>query len=362
MLRNVVTNVMGFIKKRQSAFIQPCDGRILKMHHQYTLWICLFLFCTVWHSWYNKDPLICVNKFNADAQVRMDILNLCLSYGTFNDPTSKDVKIMMFYKWIPFSIMIIGAMFYIPRKLSKHFESNQLVRLMTMLSQKSGNETVRETIHHFMNTRKYFNSLFYKYLFCNVVALGINILCMFTLDFFLQGRFLSYGLIDVYNREVQNFTDDVSRTFPPFTQCQITPQMRLIAGRTDRFGCHLTLMEVYEKLFFIIWWWMVFLMVTTGAYIVFLVSFRLCSKVQLLALRSSKPDALRKKFDDSRFTETLKKLLTKVEIGEIYSLYRLKEFFSPAQYFELIMKLEKEFSDAEEIEEKKEKSILFYTD
>jgi len=346
MLRNVVTNVMHFIKKKQSPFTLLCDGRVLKMYYMYTFWLCIFIFSTVWYSWYNKDPMICVNKYNADAQVRVDFVNLCLSYNDYFDPVEEITKTMMFYKWIPFSVIVIGAIFYIPRKLSKRWEDPKTVKLLDWLAARQGNETVDECVRQIYACRTSYNGLFYKFWFLNVLAPVLNLSCMHVLDFFLQGRFRNYGLTDFYNRDPQFYTDSMSRTFPPFVQCRITPVMKLTSARNERYGCHLTLMELYEKLFFILWWWMVIVMISSAFYLVFLFAFRFLPRVQHYVLRGQKPQTYRR--EKFSHTESLTKLLGKIQIGEIYLLYRLKAFFTPTQYFDLIHKLEKKFPDVDE--------------
>jgi len=64
MIKNVVTTVMQFIKKKQQPYISPCDGRVIRLYYLYTFWICMFVYSTVWYSWYHKDPMICISKWS----------------------------------------------------------------------------------------------------------------------------------------------------------------------------------------------------------------------------------------------------------------------------------------------------------
>ena len=137
----------------------------------------------------------------------------------------------------------------------------------------------------------------------------------------------------------------MSRTFPPFVTCTITPFMQLVNERTEEYGCHLTLMELYEKVFFVLWWWLIVVMVTNISYILFLVCFRFMYCVQTLVLKGSKPDTERAdgEFVYSMIMEVL--LRTKIGVGNMYMLYRLRQHLDDAIYIQLVRKLEKKYPD-----------------
>ena len=351
MVKNVIAGVMQFIKKKQLPYINPCDGRVIRLYYLYTFWVCMFLFSTVWYSWYHKDPMICVSKFNVDMQIKPDIANLCLSYPDFKDPVDGEMKNMMFYKWIPFSMLVIAGVFYIPRKISKNWESDHAAQMIEMTYVKTSKkeplalDALVKQLHTFKDD---FNGLFHRYLMLNIISFVLNVLSMFFLDFFLQGRFITYGLTDVYNRDPEFFKDLMSRTFPPFVTCTITPFMQLVNERKEEYGCHLTLMELYEKVFFVLWWWMIFVMVANISYVLFLVCFRFMSCVQTLVLKGSKPDTQRSE-EDFHYSETLAKLLKKAGVGNMYMLYRLRQFLDDATYLQLIIKLEKKYPDVQKV-------------
>jgi len=193
--------------------------------------------------------------------------------------------------------------------------------------------------------RDEFNGLFHRYLSLNIIAFVLNVSSMRFLDFFLQGRFMTYGLTDFYNRDPQFFTDLMSRIFPPFVTCSITPYMQLMNERTEEFGCHLTLMELYEKIFFALWWWMIVVMVANVVYVLFLVSFWIFPCVQTLVLKGSKPDTQRNQEEEFHYSDTIRMLLKKSGVGNMYMLYRLRQFLDDATYLQLVVKLLKRYPD-----------------
>lgn len=65
------------------------------------------------------------------------------------------------------------------------------------------------------------------------------------------------------HRDPHHFTDELSRTFPPFVRCSVEEQVYINNAREDCLGCHLLLMDIYDKMFVVIWLWLVFLIAVT---------------------------------------------------------------------------------------------------
>ena len=353
-IRNVTASVVKYMKRRKRASTSTCDGRILRLHYEYTFYFLFGIFSIVMFSWFYRDNVTCVSKYNAEGAVRPEFVNLCLSYNFFKDPVENRIKNILFYKWIPISTLILALVYYSVRKISKFFDNEKALHLLEVVAAKTGefqrnpeNAIVSHVVNYMAKFQRAHNGLFYRYFICNIIAMIVNVICFFTLDFFLQGRFVQYGLINIFTmyRDPIGFTDEISRTFPPFTHCEITPLMQIVSERTERLGCHLTHMELYEKLFFFLWWWLLILFVLTVLYIAFLFVLMFFKSFRVFLLRVSKTDSARSQ--NIHIESTIRKLVGKCSIGEIYLLYRLKQFTSPRMFFEIVSKLEPMIAECE---------------
>ncbi|KAL7639864.1 UNVERIFIED_CONTAM: hypothetical protein RMT77_009277 [Armadillidium vulgare] len=337
-VRQVVANVVNIFKKKRAVCTSPCDGLILKMHYQWSFWLFLTGFSAVWYSWYQRDVITCVSHFNADTQVRMDYANICLSYPYIDDGTGK--RFLLFYRWIHYSLLVIALCFYIPRKFSKHSENPRLKKLVEDLATHSSRydqaekELVEKSAKFITYNWNTHNGLYFKYVGCNIIALVIDIFCFYFLDFLLQGKFIHYGWMAYpYTRDPQNFTDYMSTTFPPFATCKITKEYMLTAKRVETFGCHLMVMELYEKVFLLVWLWLIILTTLTCAYLIFL-GFMWLPYFRLLILKVAKP----LNAEDS-VNNTIVAVLNSCKIGDVYLLYRLKQHLSHVRFYELLTRL-----------------------
>ena len=172
--------------------------------------------------------------------------------------------------------------------------------------------------------------LYFKYLFLNIVTLFIDVASLIFLNLVFQNRFLTYG-IDAfpYVRDPKYFSDFMSQTFPPFVQCELDKHNQITAKRTERLGCHLTYMELYEKFFLFIWFWLVILMVCTSLYIIFLV---------LMTVPSVKRLILRMKLNDDKCKfDMVGDVIDQSNIGDIYVFYRLRDYFLEDKYFTIMI-------------------------
>ena len=336
--RTIVQTITKAVHKDQSPCTAPCDGQILKMHYKWSVWVFLGCFFAIWMSWFHKDVIICASHHSADSQVRVDFLNICLSYIYVTEDGKN--RFLLFYRWIHWVCLVLAALYYFPRKLSKNSENPKLKKLFEELAVSANkfdnteHENLQKTVRFLNVNHKTHDGLFYKYVLCNIIALCIDIFTFFFLDFVFQGRFLTYGF-DAYpfHRSPEDFADPMSRTFPPFAKCTINRNNKLMDERSEDFGCHLTVMELYEKLFLFVWFWLIALMTMTCAYIIFLFAYSF-PYLRRKLLRVSKP---------VQATNTVTSVATSVasdcRVGDIYLLYRLRQFFSHARYFELLSKL-----------------------
>lgn len=337
-IRQVVGNVVNIFNKRPAVCTAPCDGMILKMHYQWTFWIMVGGYSAIWYSWFHRDVITCASHFNAETQVRLDYINICLSYPYIEVGTER--RYLLFYRWIHWVLLVLGAFYYIPRKISKNAENPKIKKLFDDLAvgvhryDNYEKEMVDRAARYLAFNIKTHNALFYKYLMCNIIALIIDIFAFHSLDFVFQNRFLELGFRAwPFNRDPSKFTDYISETFPPFVDCELDVVSQLTNKRTEKLGCHLTVMELYEKLFIALWLWLIVLTFMTCLYIVYLFFFW-SPWARLHILRVAKPVNAKDKVRN-----IVVDVIKNCKIGDIYLLYRLRQHFSHAKYYDLLTKL-----------------------
>lgn len=362
-LIHVIFNTFGSKIKR--AATSTCDGLVLKMHYQWTFFALLANFFAVWYQWYHRDVITCVSQFNAAEQVRVDYINTCLSYpymvkqdfnednGEFkNFLVNKEVggqregeerKYIMFYRWISWSLLLLAGIYYIPRKVSKNFEhpkTRELIELIAKNNFKIDNteQQISDIALRYIHTNmKTHNGLYYKYIIANVIALCVDIFTFVFLDFLLQGRFIRLGFNAYpYHRDPYDFSDYISQTFPPFAHCEINKAKMLMGPkRVEKFGCHLTFMELYEKFFIVLWFWLIFLTTFTACYIVYLLTFHI-PLVQKHVLRTAKPA-----IGDQRMRDIVPAMCLNCKVGDVFLLDRIKQHLSHTQFYKMMLTLSK---------------------
>ncbi|XP_076059297.1 innexin inx2-like [Oratosquilla oratoria] len=337
-IRQLVGNVVNIFKKKRAVCTSPCDGLIIKMHYQWTFWLLLAGFSCVWYSWYHRDVITCVSHFNAETQVRLDYINICLSYPYVEQ--GQDRRYLLFYRWIHWTLLVLAGFYYIPRKISKRSENPKVKKLIEDLAVNSHRydqiekELVDRAAKYIAFNLRTHNGLYYKFLTCNVVALIVDILSFQFLDFVFQGRFVHYGYMAYpYTRDPESFEDYMSRTFPPFAKCELGKTTMLLSKRTEEFGCHLTVMELYEKVFLGIWLWLILLTTMTCAYIIFL-GFMCLPYFRLMMLKVAKPVTAK-----DTVSNTIVSVVSCCKVGDVYLLYRLKQHLSHARFYELMTRL-----------------------
>ncbi|KAK8745125.1 hypothetical protein OTU49_000466 [Cherax quadricarinatus] len=338
-IRAIIGSVLNVIKTRANQICAAtCDGLVLRMHYRWTFCLLLGGFLTVWYSWYYRDVITCVSHFNAETQVRLDYINICLSYPYIEDNGSK--RYLLFYRWISWSLLVLAGVYYIPRKVSKNFDNARCKKLLEDLAANAHaydhieKDLVERAARYITFNIKTHDGLYWKYLTVNVLALIIDIFGMLFLNFILQGRFIQYGFKSYpFNRDPQKFTDYMSQTFPPFASCELSNENQLVNKRIEKFGCHLTIMELYEKVFLIVWLWMIVLTFVTCCYIVFL-GLMWLPCVQVYLLRTAKPVHV-----SSKVRGVVHAVAKNCKIGDIYLLYRVRGHLSHARFYELMTRL-----------------------
>ncbi|CAL4133694.1 unnamed protein product [Meganyctiphanes norvegica] len=442
-IAGIIPSVTEFFKERKKKSRSSiCDGLILRMHYSWTLMAMLGAFLTVYYGWWaNKDEdgtrvdqIICASHFSAtEMEQQQNYINVCLSYSYIEDKTRPNGRrYLLFYRWIDWSLLLLAAIYYIPRQIARSCENQKVksllegidneekigagefkksiaraqkklmgakadekneneedlhlkrvrdeVKLANELIDQMGiredekcsemktkmvkellddiakvnKENIKETLtgneesesatsKKILNlakaadyiTRKSHRALFWKYMAIHFIALSIDFAVILFMNFLLQGRFLTYGLNAYMWRDPNTFTDYISQTFPPFASCELSKENMLVAQRTEKLGCHLTLMELYEKVFIFLWFWLILLTFFTIVYIigVLIAFFTPCIRRRIFYVNH--PD-----YPDIRKMEVhIKDVYHNCDYGDFFLLLQIRKLLSNIQMFELLMLL-----------------------
>lgn len=279
-----------------------------------------------------------MSHFNAEAAVREEYVNVCLSYPFLQLEDRR--RYLLFYRWVHWSFLLLTVLFYLPRKVAKSLDNAKCKKLLEDLNKEAAtydegeSKVVDKVCHYLVFNARTHNDVYLKYIFVNGVALLVDVCAFVFLDFVLQGRFLLYGYnCFPFDRDPENFTDFMSQTFPPFVSCELTLTNQLVNRRTEKFGCHLVFMELYEKIFMGLWLWLIVLVSLTVCQIIFLLLL-LVPSVRLLLLRFSKP-----LHATTRRSILIKNVVTSVRVGDVYVLYRLRQYLSHARFWDVVVSL-----------------------
>ena len=341
---NTVAKTFGYKTKKPAPATAPSDGFILKLHYQYTFWLMLGCFSITWYSWFQPQMIHCVSHFNADISMKFEYVNICLSYPYVIDETGKK-RFLMFYRWTHLILLVVAMLYYIPHRISKYIEDNKRKQMAEDLAivypqfNESEKNIVTRVCKYFALSRKLNDSFFYRHLMAVFSCLIVDILGWMIIDFLLQSRFGLLGVFSFpFNRDVEFFSDFLSRTFPPFAKCTITKNHKIIAQRTEAYGCHLLYMELYEKIFVLIWAWLVIVIFATVCYLIYLILFSSPAFYSLRRRALSRKTPAYIENDEFSTNKLLDQILLskQFKLGDHFFLLKLKNHLNQSRYYDVI--------------------------
>ncbi|KAF2364997.1 Innexin, partial [Trinorchestia longiramus] len=342
-ISQAVTQVVKLVKRKKNS-PPPSDCFVLRMHYNYGFWLFGFLFWATFHQWHSKDPLTCVSHFNAESQIRYDYLNFCLTYlFVASDEDLNQRRYLFFYRWLHWLMFVVAIVYFLIRKFAKSFENAKLRKLCSDVCQGSSNYDINfergmleKVVTYLIDHLGSHSPVYINSILAVCFALCVDLTAFWFVDYLLHNRFYRYGLFALSTaRDTDNYSDYISRTFPPFAKCQLESQHQLTADRDELFGCHLGLMEVYEKLFFFVWVYLVVVIIVTVGYIVKL-AFYAHPYFQKLALKPKSPMMTREYKDVDL---VVMKVIKHCKVGDIYVLLKLKAYLSDTRFYMLLCRL-----------------------
>ena len=229
------------------------------------------MFVIVTSDWYSQYPMQCINMFDR-SEVWDYFKGLCLSYSYTNatrsvsdkdsDASEENRVYAAHYRWIHWVLLFLMLLYYVPLIAARSWTIPFVQNLLADIKSFSEIEKEDKLQASLLLVEELgWNAFIYKgHLLTHLLALVVNIIGILTIDTLLQNSFLTL-VVSLYPfvRDSQHFSDPLSLLFPPFVTCKVGPEMMLLNYRTEVIGCHLSLMEFYEKFFIALWFWLAFL-------------------------------------------------------------------------------------------------------
>ena len=200
----------------------------------------------------------------------------------------------------------------------------------------------KDITQYLQKTKNHNTNVYCNYLKCHIYCLFLDVICFVFMNACLQGRFFTYVFRAFpYHKDVDDFSDEMSQAFPPFASCLINEKF-VFNGREELLRCHLTLMELYEKVFVFIWIWMVFLFSITCIFSL---------RIILLSIKYVKHIFIRNMLDSNQ--TGMLSIIEKINVGDVYLLYKIKGVTHSVLYKRVL----KHFVTEEEEEKNDKQSV-----
>lgn len=312
----------------------PINSLVIKLHSTYTSLFLISCWVFVTCNYYTSDIILCVSKFDRSV-ISNELEHICLTYSFTVSSIQETRYYVLHYKWIHWMFIVLALIYKLPGFiLDTVFSPTHLLDALSNLSSlpvdyNISSRSLSRSIWYWARNYGRHDRIFRNKVIVHVLSLFANIFAFFLVDLLLQGNYYLKLLFHwPFVRDYHKFRDPLSSLFPPFTLCETSPRMQLWMGRTERVGCHLPLMEVYEKVFLVLWLWQGILAVTTTLYIIFAL---FCSKkLNVLCSGGQENTLLIHKFWN-------------VSTGELYALGCFKKYLTKAQMRCLLYTIARDF-------------------
>ncbi|KAL7639205.1 UNVERIFIED_CONTAM: hypothetical protein RMT77_010739 [Armadillidium vulgare] len=266
---------------RREIKVDPFDSVILKAHHSFTSYLMLTVFVLVTSHWFIEEPIICIDRSDRSQNVPENLLDICASYPFVEYPFNNDKNKMvrryaLHYRWVHIACLILSFVFKGIIIFQKIFFFRKHRNMLEELCKAKLHDRFWIAKRYFSNHIGCHRKMYFNFLVVHFFALLINILVFTGLNITFQNQYWDLPKNLFITRNPTSFHDPYSLIFPPFVQCEIKPIHHINVLREKDFGCHLPLMEIYEKIFMIFWFWQIFLGIWTILYLLLHIPFPFC--------------------------------------------------------------------------------------
>ncbi|XP_059095142.1 innexin inx2-like isoform X1 [Tigriopus californicus] len=259
------------------------DNLTFKLYYKWTVTMFIVSSVLVSTSQFFGEPIQCET---AEDSVDDDVLNaFCWMYSSFDIPPNFEGICTRrehdgsrlynsYYQWVSIFLGSQAVLFYIPRciwlmlegGLMSYIVKGTTGRVVDDADEKMG-RMLRQFQEHIHNK---FNRYAFGFFACEFMNLVIAVMSIYSTHKFLNGQFLTYGLL-VYRyyslppeeRELTSTYDPMCELFPKQVGCYYS-RFGLGGGLDSRHGmCILGLNMINDKVFLLIWIWHYVLIITS---------------------------------------------------------------------------------------------------
>ncbi|KAF2354556.1 Innexin [Trinorchestia longiramus] len=242
--------------KRSNGPGYTLESLCLQFHYRFLVLFFYVIHAIVALNWYVTDEIVCYQHGAAQAPQKGHYRDICLSYpyvlASRVTGESEQRQYLLFYRWVPYSFLLVSCAAYTLRVALKSWEDSRLASLCKdVWNQRSDYDAnnwsrINNRVLHFLMTKQASASHYCKWILLHVFANLVVVAAAFYFNFVLQGSFMHLvpEVVPELHRNPINFDDPLSMLFPPFVECQITLENTVVLHNEYNFGCHLTLMEL----------------------------------------------------------------------------------------------------------------------
>ncbi|XP_053596479.1 innexin shaking-B isoform X1 [Microplitis demolitor] len=259
-----------------------------------------------------------------------------------NRHRQEEIKVIRYYQWVAFLLLLQAILFYTPRWLWKGWEGGKIHALMMDLdiglcSEVEKKQKKKMLLDYLWENLRYHNWWAYRYYLCEVLALVNVIGQMFLMNRFFDGAFLTFGIdvLKFLESDQEDRIDPMIFVFPRMTKC--TFYKYGVSGEVERHDavCILPLNVVNEKIYVFLWFWFLLLGILSLLTVIYriVIIFSPRTRVYLLKLRFHlvKKDAV----------ETI---VRRSKVGDWFLLYMLGENLDTVIYRDVMHDLANKLS------------------
>lgn len=249
--------------------LDPLDSVVLKLHSTHTSFFLALCWLFVTGRYYTSDVILCVSKFDRSV-VTGEVEQMCLTYPFTESRLQSTKYFALHYKWMHWAFLFLALVYKLPYFVKRHvLHPDDLIDVLHELSVLPVDFSLealslQRSIWYWKQNYGKHGNLYRKNLCLLIICLLTNIFAFFVINLLFQSHyFFTLAVHWPFARDYQYFLDPLSSLFPPFAKCELTQKMQLWLGRTERIGCHLPFMEIYEKIILILWTWQLLIFILT---------------------------------------------------------------------------------------------------
>ncbi|XP_043229493.1 innexin shaking-B-like [Amphibalanus amphitrite] len=261
------------------------DSAIFRIHYSVTVLILLAFSLIVTTRQYVGNPIDCIHS----KDIPEDVVNtFCWIHTTYHVPSAfklkmatrpgetgsviypgigqpkhdADIKYIKYYQWVCFCLFFQAMLFYIPRWLWKHWEGGKIHALLMdmdigLVADVEKKQKKKMLLDYLQVNLRHHNYWFYKYFFCELLALANTVGQIFLMNRFFDGAFMTLGLdvIAYSDKDPDERIDPLIWVFPRMTKCTFRKYGPSSSIDVMDVLCILPLNIVNEKVYVFLWFW-----------------------------------------------------------------------------------------------------------